>query len=123
MARQLTIDLERDYVLVRCTGVLDFTGIRAAGIAFTQLEGYHPLMSALWDVRDADLRNFDTPQMRELVGVINRVPGRVGAKVAMVATRDVDYGIMRMWQVYGEDAPQQRCVFRTMEEAQAWLQQ
>ncbi len=41
--------------------------------------------------------------------------------IAIVANRSVTYGMARMWQAYVNEASFNTHVFRTMEEARAWL--
>ncbi len=121
MTFEVAVERAGQYVQITYCGMFDLAGIAEAGGAFVKLPGYEPQMSALWDLRGAELLDFGPAQMQELAALLNAAPDRLGAKIAIVVSRDVDYGIMRMWQVYGEDAPQLRAVFRDMEEAQAWL--
>lgn len=109
------------YYVVTAHGSVTFDEVVQAGGVATSLPGYQLGMSALWDFRDGDLTRLDREAFERLAEVVGAAPGRLGAKIAIVVVKDVDYGIARMWQVYGEDAPQQREIFRDMEKAQAWL--
>ncbi len=41
--------------------------------------------------------------------------------VAVVGDRDIVFGLSRMWEVFVDDAPLNTSVFRTLEDAEAWL--
>jgi len=111
------------YYCVNAQGTLTFEAVAEAGALASKLPGYRPGMNALWDLREADLTGLDRKALERLSEVIRQHPARLGAKIAIVVVRDVDYGIMRMWQVYGEDAPQNRRVFAKITDAQAWLRE
>lgn len=44
-------------------------------------------------------------------------------RIAVVGESEVTYGLSRMWQAYTDDLPISRMVFRTMSEAETWLQE
>jgi hypothetical protein len=66
------------------------------------------------------------PQIHELRAVtraIAKVRERVRfCAVAVVATRDALFGMLRMFQVFTEALFREAQIFRTLEEAEAWLQ-
>lgn len=111
------------YFCVQAHGTLNFEAVTEAGALAAALPAYRPGMNALWDVREADLTGLDRKALERLTEVIRQHPARLGAKIAIVVVREVDYGIMRMWQVYGEDAPQNRRVFSNIDDAQDWLRE
>jgi hypothetical protein len=46
-----------------------------------------------------------------------------GVVVAMIAPREVDYGMARMWQVLVEETGWDTKVFRSFDEADSWLRE
>lgn len=44
------------------------------------------------------------------------------SKTAIVAPRDLSYGLARIYEVYSEDTPQETAVFRDLEKALDWLE-
>jgi hypothetical protein len=78
-------------------------------------------LNVLLDVSDADL----VPQASQL-GAVSAALSLVRRKVqfracAIVATRDVMFGMMRMFEVLAGDYFSATRVFRKMDEAEAWL--
>ncbi|WP_419195402.1 hypothetical protein [Engelhardtia mirabilis] len=49
-------------------------------------------------------------------GVVN--PGMI---IAVVALKDLHYGLSRMWEIMLESAPMETQVFRSRPEAEAWI--
>jgi hypothetical protein len=77
---------------------------------------------SLVDLTGADLTRLRTSDIR----AIAQRPGGPGPTagplaVAVVAPRDVDYGLARMWQTLAERRPIDAAVFRTRALALAWL--
>jgi len=81
---------------------------------------YRPGMDTIYDCRRADFSQVTASDLRDLAEYLApRVAGP--ARRAIVVDRDVEYGVARMWMVYAERAPQERRVFRRLEEARRWL--
>jgi hypothetical protein len=61
-------------------------------------------------------------ELEEVTRAIHKVRGRVrfGA-CAIVAFQDALFGMLRMWEVFAEQYFRETYVFRTKEEAEAWL--
>jgi len=60
--------------------------------------------------------------VRRVADRFNRADrAREGSRVAIIATTDVHYGLSRMYQAFRSEAPVDLRVFRTMDEARAWL--
>jgi len=83
----------------------------------------NPEVDRLWDIRKADLSGMDftavlgmTDDMASLPHVDSNV------RVAILAGRDVEVGLSHMFQTLAEGrAPGIIKVFRTLEDAEAWL--
>jgi hypothetical protein len=41
--------------------------------------------------------------------------------VALVVSRDMDYGLARMYEAYSQDLPVQIRIFDELEEAESWM--
>jgi hypothetical protein len=77
---------------------------------------------SLWDLRAALLENFPSDGAQKISQVASRYKQqRQGGKTAIVASRDLDYGISRMHQAYMADFPWELEVFRSIEEACDWI--
>jgi hypothetical protein len=75
----------------------------------------------LWDLRNAQIAVLP----REIPGIISMLSERLGrqwkGRSAVVTNRDVDYGTVRIAQVYLEDLGIELMVFRAMADADQWL--
>jgi len=79
------------------------------------------LRALLYDVREsAVVATRTTPQVREAVGFFHGLSHQVGQRVALVATTDVAYGVMRMVAGWAEGQDIEVAVFRDPDEALAW---
>ena len=73
-----------------------------------------------------DLREQSSIPESEQLRVVSREVARAGGRVqfgvcAIVAPRDVLYGMLRMFQVFSEAHFREAQVFRTLAEAELWL--
>jgi hypothetical protein len=81
----------------------------------------------LWDYRQADMNKLRRNELEELVRVglryRHRHVERTGGKTAIVASSDLEYGMMRASATLTkmESYPFEVRTFRTVEEAEAWL--
>src|SRR5262245_958346 len=60
-------------------------------------------------------------QIRHVAQALAPYAERIGGRVAVVATEDIHFGLSRMGSVYSESVGVEAEVFRTEEEALAWL--
>jgi hypothetical protein len=82
---------------------------------------YKPGMGRIWDFRDADLSALDGSVVAEMTRYPSKFPpGISDVKVAFVASRDLEYGLSRMFEAYSE-APSTISVFYSLAEAEAWI--
>lgn len=103
---ELTIDMIRDLT---------------NNVVFRSKE-YPPNVDTIWDMRKTDYRNINKAFLEELIELRNQTaPIRGTAKLAYVADSDFEYGITRMYEMLCVDINQPMHIFRTIEEAEAWL--
>lgn len=114
------------------TGILTFS---AAGVCsmeefVTTVEraqgtpAYWPGVSILWDCRELDGSIMDDDAMREIVTFDEKHAGKRGrGRPAFVCSRDLEFGLLRMFQAFADRLPTEFRVFRDYEEATAWLLQ
>jgi len=84
---------------------------------------YKKSADILWDFRDITTPHTNSQEIRELVSFIrkNRHVRGSGYRVALVVSRDLDYGIARMYDAYSEGLPFQMKIFREFDEAYSWV--
>ncbi len=84
-------------------------------------------LNVLWDYSEASMERLTNVDVRNLVPVGKRYGHRLeerrGGKTAIVAPRDLEYGMMRVSEVLSEASEYsfEVRVFRGMEEAEVWL--
>ncbi len=101
-----------------------------AGLAWIRLAvgdpRFVPGMSIVYDISQIDARSLTTTVLRNYVERLrhNPAPAAERVRVAFVAPSPEAFGMIRMFEVFASsDVPRDRAVFRTMEEALAWLRE
>jgi len=74
----------------------------------------------LYDVREVE-DSIDTSALRSLAHRKEFIGSVDGARSAIVVSRDITFGIARMYQTWMEGQPVEVRVFRDVDEARAWL--
>lgn len=76
----------------------------------------------LFDVTQSASLATRTPEdVRDMAKFLASHSDRIGRRFAIAATKDIQYGFMRMGQVYSEISGVEVKVFRSVEEARLWL--
>ena len=117
------IDSRDKYILVTISGVADPDVYEQSLEEIFNHPDWRPGHSYIFDHSLLDASKMTKADI-ERIGEIARVRrSKHGVKrSAVVAPKDVEYGIVRMWMVYAEDETQiPTNVFRTIDEAVAWL--
>ena len=119
-------------IRVHQDSVLDLTVFTADGMigaddVATAVETFYRnsvTLNVLWDLSGADVSRIEGSDIERIVSM--SVPygqTRVGGKTAVVATEDLTFGLSRVYEMLkdAEQLPFQTGVFRSMDEARAWL--
>ena len=76
----------------------------------------------LVDLRGAEEGNVNSHTLQQIADLFTRGDkSPEQSRVAIVAERDIAYGLSRMYQAFRSDSPLDLRVFREMNEARAWL--
>jgi hypothetical protein len=80
-------------------------------------------MDILWDFRQVKTENMKADQIREIVSFIKNNQEKRGAnyRVALVVSRDIDFGLARMYEAYTQELPFQLQIFKELSAAEDWL--
>jgi len=79
-------------------------------------------VSLLLDVRRSEtLASRPAEDIRRVAEFVGPYKERVGGRCAVIAESDVHFGLSRLGAVYGEGVGVQAEIFRTEEDAMAWL--
>ncbi len=117
-----SIDPERRLVLATVRGDFTLDEIVASIDNAVQDSAFEPGFNVLSDHREVG--NPITPtQLMQTVEHIGRDQSPLaGARWAVVTTKPASWGMMRAFAVWAESIPLTIQVFRSMEEAEAWLE-
>ncbi|WP_372679066.1 hypothetical protein [Desulfosarcina sp.] len=117
----LRIDEEKNIAYIKLSGQLNRKVILSAFDLAVADNRYLHGMGRLWDFRDADLSSLKSETIVEMAQYSLRFPPGINdVKVAFLVSRDVEYGLSRMFQMSSESkTPIQ--VFRAMDEVEKWM--
>lgn len=123
MTVKSTIDPNSGVIVHAVTGTLDLDEVVGALERILNHPLFTPGSDVLWDFSYAITGGLDARELRSLVRRVGeRMDGRgEGYKIALVAPRDVDYGLARMYEAYASELPVELSVFRSSGEAWDWL--
>jgi hypothetical protein len=111
-----------------------------SGIVYTTIEGrintdelleslehfmnhpdFSPCLNGLADLRNFEMDTFSADVMR-IAELLIKYRNRIGpSKTAVVISKDVTFGMTRMFQAFSEQSSIETAIFRNMEEALRWL--
>ncbi len=127
MPIKTVLDTDKDVTIHIASGDLTFDEIAKAITLFYE----NPKMpeKVIWDGRHASLKNFTSSELEKIATYplrFNTEKTKIkGGMRAIVAPRDLDYGLSRVIQMFtgiaGEELPYEIKVFRSMEEATKWI--
>ena len=117
----VTFDLEsvKGVVIGVADGPLTFGEIKECTAKMWQLqEG--PSVRVLWDLRAAEF-DLSAREVRESAAFAKRNSPYGALRMAFVASQQVEFGLLRMWEAYRDEEGAQIAVFREREQALEWL--
>jgi hypothetical protein len=116
------VDREKGITVITCTGKISAEEVFEA-IELDYREG--PTMNHIWVLEDADLSDIRAEDVRRLaLTATEHSPAKAGGKTALVSSKDVSYGLGRMFSTFTDLAGHKAeyDVFRTLDEARAWME-
>jgi uncharacterized protein (DUF2164 family) len=80
-------------------------------------------MNSLWDIREAEVNSFSAEHVEKVKDLVTNHWGTSGkSKSALVVSKDIAFGLSRMYEVFIEQDTKSRVmVFRDYEKAKAWV--
>lgn len=123
MAILRAIDPAGNLVSMTCTGAITMTDIRDAFLEMLDDPAFRPGANMLWDFRTIEKGAATEEEIVDLVSMVKENQPRRGSgyKVALLADKDLFYGLTRMYQAYSGSLPFEVMAFRSMDEASQWL--
>jgi hypothetical protein len=117
----ITYRIEGDLLLTRIEGPTGYEHVRRYLDTLFADPRYQTGMPGLIDCRGVKSL-FSVADLRRLAAdVRNRPQLRAKSKSAVIASSNLVYGLLRMYEVFSEGDPVEMRVFRKPEEAMAWL--
>lgn len=117
----LTIDLES--VDGICIGIADgrlsLEEIKESAMTMWRLAG-GPGVRTLWDLRDANF-DLDVAEVSDLGDAMKQLVVSPGIRTAFVVSADLEFGLIRMYEVFRQSDCARTSVFRDRDEAIVWL--
>ncbi|MGI9328962.1 MAG: hypothetical protein ACR2PZ_27340 [Pseudomonadales bacterium] len=117
MAKHYSISSREDYVLIAFDLPPDLPALRE--VAVDLIENFIESRQFLWDFSNGFALTPD--EMREIADGAKKVAPRTSRRVAIVAPEDLNYGLLRIFEVYREKEGSQVKVFRNRELASEWI--
>ena len=120
---EFEIEFRRNYFLVVTSGVAEVKGFGELLNALFEHENWRPGGSFISDHSSLDVSQLDAEAVKTIASIARERRSRFGvAKHAVVAPRDLTYGLSRMWATHvGEETDVVSAIFRSREEAVAWV--
>ena len=84
----------------------------------------HPTKLVLWIMGEVDLTAITSAGIERIIQIAKKHTGkRQEGKTAIVGSKDVDYGLARMYEAYAglENLPYEYNIFKDVDEAKEWL--
>ena len=111
-------------IIFVCRGTLTGQDFMEAKKALLVSDGtIERLKYGVIDGRAIESTHIETSDIKAIAEQDERIAAKAqpGAVVAIVAPRDLDYGIARMWQVFAERTGWTTMIFRSKPEAEVWI--
>jgi hypothetical protein len=118
---QKILQKEKDLTIFIITGELEYEEIIDM---VDQTYSSEITLNILMDLSSADTKSLTSEQI-ERIGKHSKKYShlRIGGKTAYIVSKDIDFGLARMYQIHTElnGHHEAHGVFRNMDEAMAWL--
>jgi len=118
-------DFMTDYNLVVCrqVGNIDDQEFLGAYRSLFESGRFDPTMDLVVDLRRADSSNRSQEAIQEFAGYLKKWMQKTDkrSRVAVIAPRDVSFGLARMYEAYADSAHKDFTVFRDEDTAVEWL--
>ncbi len=123
MILEIASDHQLNVVDVHFKGVIDLTAINSALQSIINRADWEPGKSIIFDYSDLDFRDFSSKDMRLVSDMVVRYKNAFGsAKWAFILSSDLQFGLMRMWEIITEDrVPMNINLFKNRTDARVWI--
>ncbi len=126
MPVETRIDTEKNLVIHTVIKGFGLADIEPAWRAMLADPDFKSGMNVLWDFRrGVHTDQFSNADMQKIMSMTAEHIRQRGAqyKLALLASRELYFGLSRMFEAYGDDIPIDIHAFRSLDEALDWLTQ
>jgi hypothetical protein len=120
---KIKIELDKKQFQVKTNGEGTADGINAFLTDIISHPKWTPGMDILLDHRKLNIDNLKIKNIDKVSDYFVKISKQLGdGRIALVMNRDVDFGIARAWELVTESNTDMHIhVFRSLEKAEAWL--
>jgi len=119
------IDMEKKMRTHVVHGMLDIDELTVQLREIYSSQEYDPDMDVVWDLREADFSAIKASEVKSFMEFVRKHWGVGGkSRAALVVSRDLDYGLSRMYEILMEGATTSTItVFKNIDEAKQWIEE
>ena len=122
MPVKTVIDKKTGVMIRTVTGEISFEEIKSSYEASVTHPNFQKDMNVIWDVRDADASKFDNQDVIRIARYFEtQLKDHADYKVAVIVSRDLEFGLSRTYQVAAADLPAKIEIFINLEDAKKWV--
>ena len=119
---ELKVNSDKNYCTIKLTGLLTRDMILHAFDASVSHIHHISGMGRLWDFTEADLSLLNSNTIQAMAHYSLKFPKGINdVKVAFAVTRDLEYGLTKIFEAFSAKAKTNIEIFRSLEEAQEWV--
>jgi len=116
------VDKKAAVMIHTVTDEITFEEVKSSYEAILSHPDFQEDMNSIWDIRNADASKFDRQGVIRLARYFEaQLKNRAEYKVAVIVSRDLEYGLSRTYQVAAADLPAKIGIFNNLEEAKKWV--
>ena len=122
MTVNTVVDKKALVVIRTVTGEITFEEIKSSYESVCSHSDFQENMNSIWDLRDADASKFGSQEVIKIARYFEiQTKNRAKYKVAVIVSRDLEYGVSRKYQVAAADLPAKIGIFTNLEDAKKWV--
>ena len=112
---------EKDILLVTVEGELSLDDLDRFMNDITRSTEFPPDIKSIWDTQKATFASYNTGYVEKYISIRKKYPERGNARIAVVADKDLSFGMARKFEMLSDILPQRMEVFRDFSKAEEWL--
>ena len=123
MSIHTSVNQELNCVERKVEGEFNFNKFFTSFHELENIPGFVKGMDALWDLRQADLKNITVDTVDKIAHFVANNTDKRGEdyRIALVVNNDLAFGLARMFRSMSGRVPVNINIFRSMDDAHQWL--